>query len=692
MTAGAVGYLTDQTCSDNTPDRTLDREPDAARQYRVEIDGLRAVAVLSVIFHHYLVPGFRGGFVGVDVFFVISGFLIASHIDGDIREDRFSLLGFYERRIRRIFPGFFLMYALVLIAYWVVLFPLDLHKHSAMAVDVIAFLANVKFFVSFGDYGGDSTVALLHTWSLAVEEQFYLFFPLLMLVMSRYTPRGRIAVIGLLCLLSFASCVIVVRAVPGAAFYLTPFRAWELLAGALLALARLPPPRKASVRSLVALLGLLLIVTADLFFSYAIPLPGELTLLPCVGAVAIIHAQPGPTTLAGKTLGNPLMRRIGWWSYSLYLYHWPLFALTKYYFFDPLSVPTRCLLIVSTFLLGWLSWTYVEQPFRRPNALLGRTAVYALAASVGAFLILMTLVTRHLSDPRLYNAQQRMQVAVATPVQGRCRNTWPEGTKKPVCKLGDAQAPVDTLLWGDSHALALLPAFNAAYARHHEAVMVAQYDGCLALLDVYIREPTAAELDRLPSWLGTLLSSHADECHRMTIEVLDWIIQHHIRTVILAGNWTSYAESRFGVRLTDAQSPDNHSLLEDAQIFSRGLERILAVLARQNVRVFILEDVPKSVVNVPYALASAQRLGLHRDFRITRAQYEAQQHSVTEIFARLQKRYEFRILKPQDPLCAEGLCAIARDNIPLYSDWEHLAPLGADVVEPALLTIWSDEK
>ena len=177
-----------------------DREPGAARHYRVDIDGLRAIAVLSVILHHSLVPGFRGGFVGVDVFFVISGFLIAEHIDSDIGAGRFSLLGFYERRIRRIFPAFFLMYALTLLAAWLILIPRDLYAAAAMSVRVVPFLANLTFYRNVEEYGGEfaSHIPLLHTWSLAVEEQFYLFFPLLMMALSRWAGRHRLAVIGLL--------------------------------------------------------------------------------------------------------------------------------------------------------------------------------------------------------------------------------------------------------------------------------------------------------------------------------------------------------------------------------------------------------------------------------------------------------------------------------------------------------------
>ena len=672
----------------------LDGESGAPKSYRVDIDGLRAIAVLSVILHHFLVPGFGGGFVGVDVFFVISGFLIAGHIDRDIRANRFSLLGFYERRIRRIFPAFFVMYGLAMLAVWIILIPRDLRPAVNMALRVIPFLANIVFYRNVGTYGGEfaSRIPLLHTWSLAVEEQFYLFFPLLMLALSRYFKHRRVEILALLAVVSFVSCAVVVRAIPSAAFYLTPYRAWELFAGALLAVAKPAPPDNTRVRTVVAALGLLLIVAADFWFSYAIPYPSELTLLPCAGAVAVIYSSAGPTTLTGKVLGNPVMRRIGWWSYSLYLFHWPLLVLAGYYLFDPLSIPMRCVLLAVTFLLGWLSWRFVEQPFRRPNALLTRPVVYGLAAAVGGLLMAGTLVLRHASDPRLYNAQQRALFAGETSVQTRCRNTAPSNTERPACKLGDAAAPAETVLWGDSHAVALLPAFDAAYAKHHEALMFAQHGGCPALLRVSINISFPDESDLLLSWLDALGATRSARCYRDTETLLNWIIQHRIRTVILAGHWTAYSEGRLGVRLTDSQSPHNHSLVDNADVFSRGMERLLSSLSRSGVRVFVVNDVPENPLDVPYALVSARRLGLSRDFRITRAQYEVQQHSATEIFTRLQARYGFQFLKPQDYLCADGRCAIARDGIPLYVDGEHLAPPGAEIAAPALEAIWDNEE
>jgi peptidoglycan/LPS O-acetylase OafA/YrhL len=664
-----------------------------AQAYRADIDGLRALAVLSVMFHHYLVPGFRGGFVGVDVFFVISGYLIAAHIERDLAAGRFSLLAFYERRIRRILPALFFMLALFLVLAYLVYFPPELHFQTRLAAYVIPFLANHAFYQNAGNYSGEyaANIALLHTWSLAVEEQFYLFFPLLMLAISRFM-RGRYpAVLWPLALASLLACVVGLYIDPSAAFYLTPFRAWELLAGALLAVGRFTPPRDARVRAGVALSGLLLIAGSDLLLSNDTPYPGAWALVPCAGAIAILYAACDRALLIGRVLDNPVMRRVGLWSYSLYLFHWPLLVLARYYAFDPLSVSLRCVLLASTFLLGALSWRYVEQPFRGPRGLLSRAGLLGISAASCVALVLATFILHRGADPRRYTAREHTLFPTYTTDQTRCRNTSPDDGQRPSCKLGDHGAPAEAILWGDSHALAFLPAVDGAYAKHREAAIFSQEAGCPPLLGVYVRDFTTAQSDLLRSWRDAHGFGRSEHCKRHSEAVLNWIAGNHIHTAILAAHWIAYTEDKHSRRLTDSQSPENYSMLDNAAVFSRGLDSLLAALERRQVRVFLLDDAPQCIVDVPYALASAQRLHLNREFRISRVDYEAQQHSAAAIFARLQERYGFQILKPQDLLCAGGMCSIARDDAPLYTDDEHLSELGAMISEPALEAMWDRE-
>jgi hypothetical protein len=355
-------------------------------------------------------------------------------------------------------------------------------------------------------------------------------------------------------------------------------------------------------------------------------------------------------------------------------------------------VAARCILLAVTFALAALSWRYVEQPFRGSNALLKRPAVYVISVVSGAVLMFAAMSLHHFADPRRYSARQRTLFATDTEVQQKCRNTSPERTQRPPCELGDAAAPVRAVLWGDSHALAFLPAVDAAFAQHHEAVMFAQQGGCPPLPGVLIRDSKPGQSHLLHAWLEAAGYGRSESCKQHTDAVLDWIIRQHIHTVILAGHWIAYTEAGHRQWLSDSQSPDNVSLRDNAAIFSRGLARLLEALQREQVQVFILDDAPQNTVDVPYALASARRRDWDRDFRISRAEYDAQQRSATEVFAQLQKQYAFQILEPQNYLCAGGKCAIARGEVSLYTDDEHLSAPGAMVAAPAIEPIWAAQR
>jgi peptidoglycan/LPS O-acetylase OafA/YrhL len=650
-----------------------------ASSYRRDIDGLRAIAVVLVIFHHYGVPGFKGGFVGVDVFFVISGYLIAAHIERDLLAGRFSLVAFYERRVRRILPALFAMYALVLVAGAAVLFPPDLHFFSGIGAYVVPFVANYALFHNAGAYGGQfaNHVVLLHTWSLAVEEQFYLVFPLLMLGIWGLFRGRYLAVLWPLALVSLLACAFAVRVWPQAAFYLAPFRAWELLGGALLAVAKWAPPRTPGARAGAAIAGMLLIAAADGLLSTDSPYPGELTLFPCLGATLILYAACDRGSAVGRLLGMGFMRSLGQWSYSLYLYHWPLLLLVQYYALDPLSVAARGMLLAVTLLLGALSWRFVEQPFRGPNAWLKRQSLFAAAAVCGAVLFVATVGLLRATDPIRYDAALRSRFPSKSAEQVRCTESSPERVQRAACILGDRSAPVSTVVWGDSHAVAMLPAIDAAFAGHHQAAMFAQSGRCPPLLGTYVRDSAPGQSIALRAWMDAAGVGHGAGCERHNDLVLQWVIHNRIPQVILIGHWIANTESRFLSTLTDAEDPGNDSGKRNAAVFARGLERLLAALQAGHVRVFLMDDAPQDSFSVPYELASLRRLKLRREPGISRAEYETQQRSATEVFSALQRHYPFEILRPQDTLCAGGRCIIEREGGSLYVDGEHLAAAGA---------------
>ena len=654
--------------------------------YRADIDGLRAIAVLSVVLYHLQAPGFGGGFAGVDVFFVISGFLIGGHIAAEIAQGRFSLAAFYERRVRRILPALFCMLALTLLAGGLVLFPPDVARLGPIAASVVAFVANLRIAQTLGGYAGAfaQTSPLLHTWSLAVEEQFYLVFPLLMLAIARLAARRYVPILAVLALMSFAACVVAARIEPHKAFYSAPFRAWELLLGALVAVGAPPPLRSGWMRDALALVGLALIAAADLLFNQDTPFPSEYALAPCVGAALILHADCNPRSLAGRLLVNPVSTRIGLWSYSLYLVHWPLLVFARAWLDASLSVPVRGLLLAASIGLAALSWRFVEQPFRGPHELFATHRLYGVAA--GAAVVLLAAA---LALPRIDRGSDR-DFPQLTAAQRTCWDLAPEvGARRASCSIGAPGAAT-------SCAVGRLPRPrpHPGRGRRLHRPRPGRDDLLRGRMPAGARRRTQRAPRRPAAFAGlaAAFERRSAHCALRNDAVLRWIAAHRIPVAILAAHWIAYADTAKvptaaadHLTLLDGGQPEPAS---EAAIFERNLAATLVALQRLGVRVFVVEDAPQQAVDVPIAVAARARLGLPAPPGISRAAYEAQQAVATGVFARLKGRYGFTLIRPQDILCAGGRCALTHAGQVFYQDDEHLSPQGAMAVVPAFEPVW----
>ena len=322
-------------------------------RHRADIDGLRAIAVVPVVLFHAGVSPVSGGFVGVDIFFVISGYLITSLILGEMAEGRFSLAGFYERRIRPIFPALFAVLAVcrrggaALSAAGAQELRPEPAGHDLLCFQHL-FLSGLGYFAVPPD-----SLPLLHTWSLAIEEQFYIVFPLLLSLVIAFGRRVWIGLIAALFVLSLAASIWVTRVNPDAAFYLAPMRVWELMLGALLAARLLPRIGSPAVREMLALAGIALIAYAVFGFSPATPFPGSAALIPCLGAALVIYAgEDDGTTLAGKVLSLWPLVFVGLVSYPLYLWHWPLLMFARYWTIVPLTAWQSAAIVTTSFILA----------------------------------------------------------------------------------------------------------------------------------------------------------------------------------------------------------------------------------------------------------------------------------------------------------------------------------------------------
>ncbi len=494
-------------------------------RYRKEIDGLRAVAVVPVVLFHAGLAPFAGGFVGVDVFFVLSGYLITSVIREELEADRFTLRGFYDRRGRRILPALYLVIIAVAPLAWFELLPSELASLAASAVAALLYVANVYFWQASGYFDPSAEyLPLLHTWSLSLEEQYYLLFPLAFVLAWR---RFRDALPYALLLLAVISLALAHRNAvlnPTSNFYLLTSRAWELLAGAMLAVAhaRHVAPRSRAVRELGSALGLALIVHAVLRFDASVPFPSLYTLIPVIGTVLVVHCADADT-LSGRLLSTPPVVFLGLTSYSAYLWHQPLLAFARRRVIDHPELPLMQGAVVLTFALAYLSWRYVESPFRDRRRMPAAIAWSAMGTTT--LLLLGTgawVVTERGFDGRLDDAERALAAfedydetaQFATRTCFLLPGGSPDGFA-PSC-AADAPPGTSTLLWGDSHMAAL------AGALADRAPRTARYTAA-ACAPVIGQRPV-----------------RNTACDDVTRDVLERIADTRPAKVILHANWLAY--------------------------------------------------------------------------------------------------------------------------------------------------------
>lgn len=452
-------------------------------QYRADIDGLRAVAVTSVLLFHADVQAASGGFIGVDVFFVISGFLITSLMLAESREGGISILSFYARRARRILPALFAMIAVTLLAGSAILLSTDFADLQQSALSAVLFVSNVYLWKTSAYFASAAEMKpLLHTWSLAVEEQFYLAFPLLLIFLLRRGGRAATALgLSLVLALSFAASLWMTPRFPEAAFFLAPTRVWELLVGALLALGIVPEAGRVG-REVLGAAGLALIVASVLAFDAQTPFPGLNALWPCLGAAMLIHARGSATN---RLLCLRPLVFVGMVSYSLYLWHWPLIVFARYEgWFTGTPLQTAAIL-AGSFGLAVASWRLVELPAKRSRFLADRaralwTAGGSLAATAVALLALATLYVPGAIGPA--GQELGRTAARASYGEGRCffGEDSPLSAIVPErCLTPDPARPA-YLLIGDSFAAHLWPGLTRALPGGD--VLQLTYGGCPPLL------------------------------------------------------------------------------------------------------------------------------------------------------------------------------------------------------------------
>jgi len=613
--------------------------------YRPDIDGLRAVAVLAVFGFHLNLPFFSGGFIGVDIFFVISGYLIASIILDDLRRERFSLRRFYARRVRRILPALVAMVAVIAAASCVDLFPADLVTFAQSMLSCAASLSNVFFFQHSSYFeAAAASQPLLHTWSLAVEEQFYLVFPAAVLLVFRRAPGWLAPGMALLWCASFILSCHGVAAAPEASFYLAPSRAWELLSGALLA-TRAGAAGLAAVgrgwpgRNLMAAAGAAMIVVAILRYNVETPFPGAAALLPCLGAVLVIAAGQSGSTLVGRLLSLRPAVFVGLISYSLYLWHWPVIYLQRETAILGAGwswYPERLLMIACAFVLATLSWWCVERPFRRGFARTTDTRVLAggavtlcgLAAVAGGIIAADGLPGRFSAQAIAYAGYLNAGQQHFRP--GTCFIAPPDGFARfdrASCLTPDPNRP-NVLLLGDSHAAQLW--YGLARLRPDLNVLQATAAGC----GPEFKPP------------GRVFPA----CTRLMDYMFnDYLPSARLDRLMIAARWSA------------------------AHV--EGVRRVLVWAQARGLPVTVFGPMVEYDTPLPRLLATASQTG---NPGIVQAHLSPPDKRLDQTLASLAAEHGARYVSLSELLCRDGVCAnLADDGSPLEFDTDHLTAQGS---------------
>ena len=636
------------------------------QKYRPDIDGLRAIAVTSVLFFHARL-GFSGGFVGVDVFFVISGYLITGLILKDLDRGDFQLIEFWVRRIRRIFPALLVVVLTTLVAGWLLLFPVNFVELCRSIFNLLLLTANFYFWKHTAYFGpGADTMPLLHTWSLALEEQFYLFFPLLLVALKR-TSRGiMIATLSIIGLVSFGISVANSYYYPLMGFFLLPARAWELLIGAIPALLKPPAALPPRLKEIVSWAGLLSVLFAIFFYDHTTRFPGLAALPPCAGTALIIWLNTGALTSTGKVLALRPLVFIGLISYSLYLWHWPILAFSNYWTIDPLTPLHRSLLLAASIPLAIVTWRWVEIPFRRKQIFPSRVQILSFAGIAALCLTLggpayVTWQGRwfgsHYSPQivRFVTSDVDQGIRIDLTLDDACNGRFIQlGKGNPqVVTTAPKQTP-DVFVWGDSHAMAVLQTMDTLCQEHGMTGLAATHSSTPPLLGFESRR-----------------SNLANNCLAYNDAVLSYIQKNHPPHVVLVAMWGNYRDAM----------PQFHD----------ALKQTLTALAAEGSKVWILRQVPHPPTDVPRFMAHIQilgQLGPAGDFLSTEV-YRNDAIFEDQFFRDIPASLA-TILDPSPFfLNAQDKLIVDDQGQPLFFDDSHVTTLGANRMRPLLQPIFS---
>lgn len=636
-----------------------------AQEFRQDINGLRAWAVMAVVLYHFGVTGISGGFAGVDVFFVISGYLMCGIISGGIARGEFSVWRFYLARARRIFPALIVLCVVALIFGWFFLMPEEYKLLGKHARESLTFSSNLRYFEESGYFDVASQEKwLLHTWSLSVEWQFYLILPLVLMLVSKFLPgrRAITIVLGLLFVVSLALCLWRTSVAPSEAFYMLQTRAWEMLAGALVFMfghRGLPD----GLRRALELAGFALILATIVLLDKQSVWPGWWAILPVVGAALVLLAARGHSVWTANLPAQWLGTR----SYSIYLWHWPLVVALAYLelLSDPLWIAAA---IAVSLFLGHLSYVLVEIPARQRLSLLsaGRAGI--------AVVVVLALVAIVAQQVRRSGFPDRLPEAVAI-VEAERKNHNPrlEDCLDPAASCIYGQEPVRAILIGDSHADAVATALQAALPDDQGGVLFRGGSGCLIAFGM---QTTSSDKDYCEKLNADLEKEHASFSAGVPI--------------VMMGRTSKYVQG--GLSTTTKPSFHFGEPVEQfsAEFLEQFRERYVTTMCSlaEHRPVYIVRPTPEMGVDVPTLIGRAMLLGRERRFSLSLADYHKRHAFIWAVQDEAAKRCGVHLLNPLPYLCSDDKCPSAEGNRPLYRDTDHFTEFGNRLLVPMFRTVF----
>jgi len=643
-------------------------------KYRKEIDGLRAIAVLPIILFHAGFTNFSGGFVGVDIFFVISGYLITTIIVDEMDKGTFSLLNFYERRARRILPALFFVMLCTLPFAWFRMLPQDLKSFSQSLVAIPIFGSNVLFWLTSGYFDAASELKpLLHTWSLAVEEQYYVLFPVFLMLAWKFGKKWVIALLALVAIVSVLAAQWGSATHPSFTFYLLPTRAFEILIGALISLyinhKQSIISVSQSVSQSVSLAGFALVLYAIFAFDKNTPSPSLYTLIPTIGA-GLILIFSNSQNFVGKLLGSKLFVGIGLISYGAYLWHQPLFAFAKLKTLDELTTPILITLSVSSIGFGYLSWNYIERPFRNKNTI-SRKKVFIYGVIVSIFFVLIGLLG-HINKGFSERVPVQITALINYPHEPftnvMCVKKYPQFSKFNACLLSKDETP-EILILGDSHSQQYYK--STALFLSNKSVMNLAAWKCL---------PFSAEKH-----------TSVDNCNDRINSAIKFITEtNSIETVILSGYWSYLSSGSFEIQNQNYRQPG--ALIETQRdSFIEAGTKVLDAITKSGKRVIFMKDIPDLDFNIQtcFDMKPYKTNQVRMDCHMSYSNYKTRYKEYDALLTNLLKKYpSIEIYDPIALFCsnANNICRAKNNDEPLYFNSDHLTLSGSDLVVKDLFT------